>query len=74
MTNEMHSNNPSRFLRGEMTNRWQYLTSGEIDECCSDQSKVIDILQSRYGYARGRAEKEANLFFTDLQDRLRLAA
>jgi hypothetical protein len=64
----------SRLIRGELTGRWQQLTTSDVDACCADRSKLIDVLQSRYGYARKRAEKEAELFFGEFQDRLRLAA
>ena len=63
-----------RFFRGEITRRWQQLTTSEIEACCADQSKLIELLQARYGYARTRAEKEIELFFGELQDRLRMAA
>ena len=65
---------PRRLLRGEILNRWEQLTVGDIEECDTDQAKLIDVLQARYGYARRRAEQEVALFFGDFQDRLRLAA
>ena len=64
---------PSRLLRGEMLNRWGQLTTGDIEECGTDRSKLIDILQARYGFAQARAEREVELFLGDFQDRLRLA-
>ena len=64
----------NRFFRGEITRRWQQLTTSEIEECCADQSRLIELLQARYGYAKTRAEKEIDLFFGELQDRLRMAA
>ncbi len=74
MANVMYNNNPNRFLRGEITNRWEQLTPIEIDECCADQSKLVDILQARYGYVKRRAENEADLFYGEFQDRLRMTA
>jgi hypothetical protein len=61
-------------LRGEILCRWEYLTAADIDECMSDRTRLIDLVQSRYGYTKRRAEKEVDLFFGDFQDRLRLAA
>lgn len=61
-------------IRGEIMRRWEQLTTSEIEECCTDRSKLIELLQARYGYARRRAEKEVELFFGDFQDRLRMAA
>ena len=64
---------PTRFFRGEIANRWQQLTTSEIDECCTNRSRLASLLKSRYGYAPTRAEKEVQLFFEELRDRLRLA-
>ena len=63
-----------RHLLGEITRRWQQLAASDIEECCSDLSKLADALQTGYGYARRRAELEAELFLSEFQDRLRLAA
>ena len=68
------SRNQGRLLRGEILNRWEQLTTTDLEECGADRSKLIEVLQARYGYARRRAEKEVELFFDDFQDRLRMAA
>jgi hypothetical protein len=68
---ETHSN---RLLRGEILRRWEQLTTADIEECGTDESKLIDVLRARYGYARRRAEKEVELFFGEFRDRLRMAA
>jgi hypothetical protein len=65
---------PSRLLLGEIRRRWEQLSNSESEECLVDQSRLIDLLQARYGYAKGRAEKEVELFFGEFQDRLRRAA
>jgi hypothetical protein len=65
---------PSRLLLGEIRRRWGQLSSSTVEECSIDQSKLIDLLQARYGYAKKRAEKEVELFLGEFQDRLRLAA
>jgi hypothetical protein len=65
---------PNRFLRGEISRRWQELTPSDIEEGCTDGSKLVDVLQTRYGFAKNRAEKEVELFLGELQGRLRLAA
>jgi hypothetical protein len=61
-------------LRGEILSRWQQLTAADVEECVTDRSKLIDALQTRYGFAKKRAEKEVDLFFGDFDNRLRLAA
>jgi hypothetical protein len=65
---------PSRVLRGEILSRWEQLTTIDLEEGATNRSRLIDILQARYGFARKRAEKEVELFFGEFRDRLRLAA
>ena len=65
---------PNTHLRGEIMSRWHLLTTAEIEEGCTDRSKLITYLQDRYGFARRRAEHEVNLFYLDFQNRLRMAA
>ena len=67
-------NSNPRLLSGEITRRWQLLTTSDIEECCADRSKLIELLQTRYGYAHRRAEKEVELFLGEFQNRLRMAA
>jgi len=64
---------PRSLLRGEILYRWRQLSSADIEECGADRSKLIRMLQARYGYARRRAEKEVDLFFGEFRDRLRMA-
>jgi hypothetical protein len=63
-----------RSFRGEIAHRWQQLTTSDLEECCTDGSKLTRLLEIRYGYAPSRAEKEVELFFGEFQNRLRLAA
>jgi len=74
MPQAKYARDPNHLLRGELTRRWDQLTESEIEECCTDSSKLIDLLQTRYGYVKSRAEKEIGLFFAEFHDRLRMAA
>ena len=64
----------NRLLRGEILCRWEQLTITDIQQCGSDRSKLADVLQQRYGYARLRAEKEVEIFFEEFLYRLRMSA
>jgi hypothetical protein len=64
----------NRFFRDEIARRWRQLTTSDLDECSADRSKLPFLLETRYGYARRRAEKEADIFIGEFHDRLRLAA
>ena len=66
--------NHSMLLRGEILSRWDQLSAADIEECGTEPSGLIHLLQTRYGYAKRRAEKEVDLFFVELHDRLRMAA
>ena len=74
MAQVKESFSPNGHLRGEITRRWQQLNASEVELCSSDPSKLIDVLQNRYGFARRRAEKEVELFYGEFQNRLRMAA
>ena len=65
---------PNAHLRGEITCRWQLLSTTEIEEGCADRSKLISFLQNRYGFVRRRAEQEVDLFYLEFQRRLQMAA
>ena len=74
MAQVKESLSPNGHLRGEITRRWQQLSTSEVEECAADRSRLIDALQTRYGYARRRAEKEVDLFYAEFMARLRMAA
>jgi hypothetical protein len=74
MTHATFEWHQSRLLPGEIQNRWKQLTTSDIEQCSADRSKLIGLLQARYGFAKGRAEKEVELFFGQFLDRLRMAA
>lgn len=50
-------------LKGEVKSRWGQLTDDELTRVEGDTEKLIGALQTRYGYARGRAEQEVNDWF-----------
>jgi hypothetical protein len=68
------NSSPNIHLCSEIVRRWQQLSSYEVEECGANRSKLIEVLQSRYGFARRRAEKEVDLFYEEFEDRLRMAA
>ena len=74
MSGVNYSEFPSRHLRSEIAHHWQQLSSSDVDQCCAGRSQLIQILQLRYGFAKRRAEQEADLFLSKFQERLRMAA
>jgi hypothetical protein len=61
---------PTRFLLGELLSHWTMLTQRETEVCIDDREKLVQLLQSRYGFARKRAELELNTFLCEFQDKL----
>jgi uncharacterized protein YjbJ (UPF0337 family) len=51
-------------MKGEVKRKWGQITDDEMTQIEGDYDKLIGMLQSRYGYARGRAEQEVNDFMS----------
>jgi uncharacterized protein YjbJ (UPF0337 family) len=51
-------------IKGEMKKKWGQLTDDDITKIEGDYDKFVGSLQTRYGYARARAEQEANEFLS----------
>lgn len=64
----------SRLLRGEILSHWEQLTAADIEEGGVDRSRLVNVVQNRYGFAKRRAEKEVDLFLGEFERRLRMAA
>jgi uncharacterized protein YjbJ (UPF0337 family)/vacuolar-type H+-ATPase subunit H len=47
-------------MKGEVKRKWGQITDDELTTIEGDYDKLVGVLQSRYGYARGRAEQEVN--------------
>jgi hypothetical protein len=65
---------PNPHLRSEIMSRWQLLSTTEVEESSIDRSKLIALLQNRYGFVQRRAEQEVDLFYLEFKHRLHLAA
>ena len=74
MTEAQTREKPNRHLRAEIARHWEQLTASDLDECCDDSIRLIDILQRRYGFVKRRAIQEAEAFFREFEERLRMAA
>jgi uncharacterized protein YjbJ (UPF0337 family) len=52
-------------LRGEVQKQWGKLTNDELDQVEGEATKLVGLLQEKYGYTRERAEREVK----ELSDR-----
>lgn len=50
-------------LAGKVREKWAALTDDEIEKIGGRKDQLVGKLQERYGYAKDRAEKEADDFF-----------
>ena len=47
-------------LKGKVKQKWGKLTDDEVAQMSGRMEELAGILQQRYGYDKGRAEKEIN--------------
>lgn len=52
-------------LRGKAKERWGKLTDNDLTVIEGKKDQLVGKLQERYGYAKERAEQEAEQFYQD---------
>ena len=45
-------------VKGEVKTQWGKLTDSDLDQIAGQSEKLIGAIQTRYGYAREKAEQE----------------
>jgi hypothetical protein len=61
-------------VRTELTHQWKHLKSQDLDLVDGKRDNLVFLLQRQYGFARGRAEREVEIFVNEFADRLRRAS
>ncbi len=61
-------------VRKELDYQWNELSSDELDRIEGKRDNLVFLLERRYGFARGRSEKEVDLFVNEFEDKLRRAS
>ena len=61
-------------FRSEVNHNWTELSPDEVDGIDGKRDNLVCLLERRYGYARGRAEREVERVVTEFEDRLRRAS
>ena len=56
-------------LKGKVKEKWGKLTNNDLDVIDGKKDQLVGRLQQRYGYAKERAEKEAEEFCHSLAAR-----
>lgn len=52
-------------LKGKVKEKWGKLTEDDLTIIEGKKDQLVGKIQERYGYARDRAEKEADEFYKD---------
>jgi len=52
-------------LKGKMKEKWGKLTDDDLKVVEGRKDQLAGLLEKRYGYAKERAQKDADTFFND---------
>jgi uncharacterized protein YjbJ (UPF0337 family) len=63
-----------KHFRNEINAHWAELSSDELDRIDGRRDNLVVLLESKYGYAHGRAEREVERVVTDFELKLRRAS
>jgi uncharacterized protein YjbJ (UPF0337 family) len=63
-----------KHFRNEINDHWTELSSDDLDQINGRRDNLVVLLESKYGYARRRAEKEVERVVTEFEDKLRRAS
>jgi uncharacterized protein YjbJ (UPF0337 family) len=66
--------NKWKHFRSEINCHWTELTSDDLDQINGRRDNLVILLESRYGFARRRAEREVERVVKDFEDMLRRAS
>ena len=61
-------------FRHEINYHWTQLSSNDLDGIDGRRDNLVDLLESKYGFARRRAEREVERVLTEFEDKLRRAS
>lgn len=63
-----------KYFRNEINVHWTQLNCDDLDQINGRRDNLVLLLESRYGYARRRAEREVERVLTEFEHRLRRAS
>jgi uncharacterized protein YjbJ (UPF0337 family) len=63
-----------KHFRNEINDHWTELSSDDLDQINGRRDNLVILLESRYGYARRRAEREVERVVNEFEDKLRRAS
>ena len=57
-------------FRNELNHEWTELSSDDLDGIDGKRDNLVYLLETRYGYARRRAEREVERVVTQFEDKI----
>jgi hypothetical protein len=60
-------------LQNEANFQWSAFTPEDLHAFDGERNNLVGLLEARYGFARPRAEREADLFLSQFEDKLKRA-
>jgi uncharacterized protein YjbJ (UPF0337 family) len=63
-----------KHFRNEINDHWAQLSCDDLDQINGRRDNLVLLLESRYGYARRRAEREVERVLTEFEHKLRRAS
>lgn len=53
-------------IRGKVTEHWAQIADHDLDKITSKREQLVGLVQEKYGYTKGKAEKDVDLFLTKM--------
>jgi uncharacterized protein YjbJ (UPF0337 family) len=63
-----------KHFRNEINDHWTEFSCEDLDGMDGSRDNLVILLESKYGYARRRAEREVERVVTEFEDKLRRAS
>ena len=63
-----------KHFRNEINDHWAELSSEDLDQVDGRRDNLVILLESKYGYARNRAEREVERVISEFENKLRRAS
>ena len=60
-------------LRGELNHQWKQFTPDDLARIDGGKDDLVVLFETRYGFARPRAEREAAIFMHEFKERILMA-
>ena len=63
-----------KYFRTEVVCAWGDITSDDLNDVAGSRSKLVALLQVRYGFSAGRAAREVDMLLREFSTRLKKAS